>query len=160
MRSSERMSTQVGALLLVSLLVSVGCGTSGPPPPATLDKGNESCGYCRMTVSDRRFAGQIVAPGEQPLFFDDIGCLGNHVKSATGLPRGAIAYVADHQTEAWVTAKEATYTRVERIATPMGSHLIAHATAAGRDADPAAQDGAQAGLQDIFGPAGPPDGSR
>jgi copper chaperone NosL len=42
----------------------------------------------------------------------------------------------------------------------MGSHWIAHADAASRDADPAAAGGSPVSRHEIFGAAGPPDGPR
>jgi copper chaperone NosL len=111
------------------------------PEPATLDTKNEACGNCRMKVSNIRFASQIVAPGETPVFFDDLGCFSQYLKERTSPPAGAVAYVADHRTSDWVRASEAVFTRVPAIQTPMNSHLIAHATDASRAADPAAKGG-------------------
>lgn len=107
-----------------------------------------------MTVSDLRFAAQIVAPGEEPRFFDDLGCL-QHFLKAGEVPDGATAYVADHRTRAWVPAARAVYVRNDTVATPMASHLIAYADAASRDADPHGR-GTQLSATDLFGPAGPP----
>jgi copper chaperone NosL len=113
-----------------------------------------------MAISEARFAGQIVAPSEEPRFFDDVGCLGHFVQGAHGLPGGAVAYVADHRTRAWVRADTAVYTLVPSVATPMGSHLLAHADAASRDADPEAAGGSARTAADVFGPGGPPRGAR
>jgi copper chaperone NosL len=113
-----------------------------------------------MAISEARFAGQIVAPSEEPRFFDDIGCLGHYVAGSKTLPPGAVAYVADHRTKAWVRADGALYTVVASLATPMGSHLIAHADAASRDADPDAKGGSPRTPAEVFGPGGPPGGGR
>lgn len=145
-------------LIAVLAIVSAACG-SGPEPPAPLDAASESCRFCRMAVSESRFAAQIVAPGEEPAFFDDIGCFGAHVSHAGPWPRGAIAYVADHRTRAWVPAIHAVYTRVPDLETPMGSHLIAHADSASRDADAAARRGAVVDPKEIFGSSAPPGGA-
>jgi copper chaperone NosL len=110
-----------------------------------------------MAVSEARFAAQVVAPGEVPRFFDDIGCLGAFVRDGRA-SRGATAFVADHATRAWVRADQALYTRVPGLATPMGSHVIAHADAASRDRDPAARSGTAVAPADVFGPGGPPTG--
>ena len=66
-------------------------------------------------------------------------------------PRGATAFVADHRTKAWVRADRAVYTRVPGLETPMGSHVIAHADAASRDADPAAKTGQPVSASELFG---------
>lgn len=113
-----------------------------------------------MTVSDARLAAELVAPGEEPRFFDDLGCLSAYLRDRSEVPPGAIAYVADHRTSNWTPAVRAVYTRIETLATPMGSHLMAHQDRASRDADPEARDGATVPLAELFGPAGPPGGTR
>lgn len=141
------------------LLALLACAR-GEPSPAALDPRTETCAFCRMAVSDPRTAAQLVAPGEEPRFFDDIGCLGRHL-AASPAPRGAAAFVADHRTGAWVRADRAVYTLQPAVETPMGSHLLAHADAGSRDADPAARGGSARSARDVFGPAGPPgDGGR
>lgn len=147
------------SVTVISMLVSVSCG-GGQELPAPLDTTSESCRHCRMAVSEARFAGQIVSPGEEPAFFDDVGCLGAYVANAGPLARGAIAYVTDHRTREWVPAVHAVYTRVADLETPMGSHLIAHADAGSRDADAIARRGMSVQLREIFGPSGPPGGAR
>jgi copper chaperone NosL len=113
-----------------------------------------------MSVSAARFAAQIVEPGEEPRFFDDIGCLRDYLRSGARPGPGAVAYVADHRTSSWVRADRAVYTRVDTLETPMGSHLIAHADQASRDQDPAARGGAAVTPAELFGPDGPPAGTR
>jgi copper chaperone NosL len=130
--------TALRAAALATLLASA-C-PRGEPSPAKLDPRTEACAFCRMAVSDPRSAAQLVAPGEEPLFFDDIGCLRGRL-AASPPPRGAAAFVADHRTGAWVRAERAVYTHQPAVETPMGSHLLAHSDAASRDADPAARGG-------------------
>lgn len=122
--------------------------------PATVDTRNDACAQCRMTVSDVRFAGQVVAPGEEPKFFDDLGCLRKFLASGN-VRAGATAYVADHRTKAWVVAARAVYVQNEKVMTPMASHLLAYADAASREADPEGG-GTQLSATDVFGPSGPP----
>jgi copper chaperone NosL len=115
------------------LVVIAGCG-SGALEPAALDTANESCHHCRMIVSDLRLAAQIVARGEEPQFFDDLGCLREYLRSAQ-LPASAVAFVADHRTGEWVRAVDAVYARSRTVATPMASGLLAWRDAASRAAD-------------------------
>jgi copper chaperone NosL len=93
-----------------------------------------------MIVSDVHFAAQIVAAGEEPLFFDDLGCLRDYLRQQP-LAGDAVAYVADHRTGAWVPARSALYTRLARGTTPMGGGMIAHAGESSRHEDPAATGG-------------------
>lgn len=130
--------------------VSSACA-GGSTQPASLQAG-DTCAFCRMAVSDERFAAQLVAPGEEPLFFDDIGCLASQLQRARSSDE-AVAYVADHRTSEWVPASRALYTRVDALATPMGSHLIAHADTPSRERDSAAHGGVNVPASEIFGSA-------
>jgi copper chaperone NosL len=145
-------------IALVLLVAASGC-SRGPARPAQVDTRNDACASCRMAVSDARFAAQLAAPGEDARFFDDLGCLRDYLRKRPPLPRGTVAFVADHRTGEWVRASGAVITRRESLETPMASHLVAHASAASRDADPVAAGGTAVAPADLFGPAGPPDGA-
>lgn len=134
-------------LALMALLAACGGGSLRP---FDFDAAHEACRFCRMTGSDGRTAAQLVAPGEEPLFFDDIGCLRDYLRQAGSLADDAGIYVADHTTRAWIRAERAVFTRAEGIATPMGSHLLAHTTPAARDADPEARAGTVVSFNDVF----------
>ena len=121
----------------LALCLAVACGPSGPAP-ADLAVGQEACGFCRMTVSQPEFASQLVAPGELPLFFDDLACLNNYLTSTPDRPADAVLYVTEHRTRAWIRAETALFSRVVTVATPMGSHLVAHESSGSRAADGAA----------------------
>lgn len=144
--------------ILASLLVLPGCG-SRPLPPATLDARGDTCAFCRMEVSTADVAAQLVAPGEDPRFFDDIGCLASFLKEHPEQPAGAIAYVVDHRTRAWVRADGALYTRVPEVDTPMGSHLVAHADQRSRQDDAVTARGSAATNAEVFGARTPPGGT-
>ncbi len=138
-------------LSLVAPFSLLACG--GGLQPAPLDTRNEQCASCRMAVSTAVFASQLVAPGENPRFFDDLGCLAGYLKAGRA-PSGAVAFVADHRTKAWVRADRAVYTRVPGLETPMGSHVIAHADTGSRDSDPDARGGTAVSPAEVLGPRG------
>jgi copper chaperone NosL len=141
--------------LLIAIVTLAGCG-SGPLPPVTLDAHGDTCASCRMAVSASGVVAQLVVPGEEPRFFDDIGCLASFLHAHGEQPAGAIAYVADHRTHAWTRAGTAVYTRVGDLATPMGSHLVAHIDDRHRQDDPVARPGTVVSADDVFGGHAPP----
>ena len=143
------------AALLAVLLVLAGC-TGGPVGPAQPDTKHDACGWCRMAVTDLRFAAQLVAPNEEPRFFDDVGCLATFLKAGGAPAKGQVAYVADHRTKQWVRASAALYTKVPGLLTPMNSFLVAHADAASRTADESAKGGTPLTAAEVFGPNGVP----
>jgi copper chaperone NosL len=124
-------------IFLPVCVFAFGCAAS--VAPAAIRPGEDSCAHCRMTLVSARTAAQIVAPGDEPVIFDDLGCLRDYLNGHE-LRADARVYVADHRTGAWLNAASAVITRTA-IATPMSSGLLAHADAASRDADPDARGG-------------------
>jgi copper chaperone NosL len=140
----------VRARLLLALATTLAAGcAAGEAVPASIDTRNDACRQCRMAISNVRFAGQLVVPGEEPALFDDIGCLFTYITRSPSLPANATPFVADHRTGEWVRATSAVFTRAPGVETPMGSHLLAHANEASRDADPAARSGVAVRLDDL-----------
>lgn len=127
------------ARLATIVLLAAGCAT-GPLEPIALDLGRDVCASCRMIISSKATAAELLVPGEEPRLFDDLGCL----QTALGAARpseGARIFVADHLSGDWVALGEAVLTAVPDLQTPMGSGLIAHRTAGDRDRDPDARGG-------------------
>ena len=128
------MTQRIGFITVCTALLAIGTACSaGVSPPAELDPTNDTCTICRMAVSDRRVAAQVVERGEEPRFFDDIGCLAKFL--AERGQREAAVYVADHRTGEWTPAASAVYSRLPRASTPMASGLVAHATQESRAQD-------------------------
>ena len=133
----------------IFILVLAGCSLSRTTPAALDTSGQESCAFCRMAIVDGATAAELVAPGEEPRFFDDLGCLRSYLTS-TKLPWKAVVYVADHRTKAWVPLSQAVYARQPALQTPMGSQLIAHASEASRANDAAAHGATPLTAADVF----------
>ncbi len=144
MRSALRLAATVSLVLLAA------CG-SGAEGPAPVDTKNDACAWCRMSVSDLRFAAQLTAPGHEPKLFDDAGCLRDWLKE----PREEApwtAWVTDHRTKKWVKATGAVLVHDPAVQTPMNSGLVAWASAASRDQDPAGKGGTSVSVAEVIGP--------
>jgi copper chaperone NosL len=146
-------------IAVLAAVAAIAC-RGGQARPGTLDTHSDSCRSCRMPVSDAKLAAQLAAPGEEPLFFDDIACLRDFLSRGAALPQGAAAYVADHRTGAWILASSAVFSRCPSIETPMGSHLLAHADADSRAGDRFAAACELVATTEIFGATGPPHGRQ
>ena len=142
---------------LAAAVLALFCGgllacRGGAAHPSEVDARNDACRSCRMPVSDPRLAAQIAAPGEDAIFFDDLGCLRDWLARGPALPSGAVAFVADHRQGNWTRAAGARFFRCPSVDTPMGSHLIAQ----GGDGAPA--ECTAVSTAEIFGAGGPPGG--
>jgi copper chaperone NosL len=120
-------------------MLTAGCAGSGAVAPVAIDLGRDACSHCRMAIVSTATAAEIVAAGEEPRLFDDLGCLRDFMAAAPAAS-DAVVFVADHRTAAWIEARHAVFTRTT-LQTPMGSGLDAHADAASRDQDAAASGG-------------------
>lgn len=146
-----KFALRVAAALSFVLLAACGGGTDGPAP---VDTKNDACAWCRMSVSDLRFAAQLTAPGHEPKLFDDAGCLRDWLKA----PREAAewtAWLSDHRTKEWVKATDAVLVRDPAVQTPMNSGLVAWASAASRDQDLASKGGTPVAAAEVIGPFAP-----
>lgn len=91
-------------------LLAISC--SAAPRPAPLSRGQDACVQCRMVIVSQSTAAQIVSPGEEPRFFDEIGCLRDYLSNrSTPAAAGTVIYVTDHQRGEWVEARRALFTR-------------------------------------------------
>jgi copper chaperone NosL len=153
-RIARRVRLKAGATSavvagLVTCAAALSCA-GGPPEPAEWVSGAYQCQFCRMTVVDRRFASQIVKARDEPRFFDDLGCLANYLAKTAARADDTALYVADHRTGEWVRAHEAVYARVDGLSAPMGSHIVAHASAVSREADVQAAAGVPVAIADVL----------
>ena len=100
------------------------CAVPGARPIAY---GAEPCRHCHMTISDPRFAAELVTRKGMVLVFDDVGCLAAFVASGK-VPASDIhsIWVNDFlRPDSMLSARDAVYLKVDSLQTPMGSHLVA-----------------------------------
>lgn len=109
---------------MVGIACCILAGCVAAAAPATVRLGEDTCAHCHMTVIATATAAQVIAPGEEPVIVDDLGCLrdylAGHVPAA-----GARVFVTDHRTGMWFDASSAVFTRT-KLATPMSSGIVAH----------------------------------
>ena len=86
------------------------------------------CAFCKMAISERQYAAQMISEDEAVMKFDDIGCMLKYQKANSGGARPAAVYVAHSRTKAWLNAEDAVFVRSETVKTPMGSGIIAFAS--------------------------------
>jgi copper chaperone NosL len=115
-------------LVLFVAIGSLACSTANPEP-VEIVLNEETCSQCRMAVSERQFAAEVVMSSGAVHFFDDIGCLGQWVK-INEPPESAGMFVIDYITGEWLDAAEAHYVLSESLPTPMGYGLAAFQSSA------------------------------
>lgn len=116
--------------LILSLAV-IACGEAGPREVVL---GQDECGYCRMTVSDARFAAQVVTSTGRVHVFDSVECLAGYARQAEpGTVR--TLWVTDAEVPGqFVEAERAGYLLDAALRGPMGRAVAFADLDAARDA--------------------------
>ena len=71
----KRATHAVAAIVFLSVFL-----TSCSSAPEPIQIGKEACSYCKMTISDARFGGEIVTTKGKVYKFDDMHCLAAFLK--------------------------------------------------------------------------------
>jgi copper chaperone NosL len=81
------------------------------------------CGSCRMAISQQQFAAEVLDSDENPVKFDDIGCMLRYL--ADSQHKAPSIFVMDYQTRRWLDGSAAWFVRGSRVSTPMGGGILA-----------------------------------
>lgn len=112
----------VMAALFMGLFVTLaGCGQSEIRPVDLYPE--DACSNCRMAVSDRSFASQMITTDGEVFKFDDLGCLEQYRRKHTSIRIAAI-FVSDYETREWLPFEKSIIVQTG-ISTPMGSGKVA-----------------------------------
>ena len=114
------------ALRLMALALVAGC-SAGPPAIAW---GTDNCDFCRMTITDERYAAAAITATGRTVRFDAIECLAGWVAAQEKPPRSLWVTDISHP-GGLIPVAEAHFYRGTGSHSPMGGGLVA--TAAGTD---------------------------
>ena len=103
-----------------------------------------------MMISELTHAAQAVAPGDEPRFYDDRGCL---AKDAASLPADARLFVQLDGGSGWIEADQAFFAFPADARTPMGYGVTAFRT--GAEASRADRNGRALRWADVVREIGP-----
>ena len=109
--------------VFVTLMGVTSC-SPGEPEPVEIVLNEENCSFCRMAVSQREFAAEVVTVSGSLDTFDDIGCLVKWMKEHQPAASAGV-FVVDFDDGSWIGARTAAYLHSEDLPTPMSSGLAA-----------------------------------
>lgn len=112
--------------VLLAILLFAGC--SSDIAPVDIDDG-DMCSFCRMAISEKRYAAELIEADETLKKFDDIGCMLRYKYAQGDAYKPAAIYVADNMTKQWLKVDEAFFIRSTEVKTPMGSGIVAFSSA-------------------------------
>ncbi|MDX1585184.1 MAG: nitrous oxide reductase accessory protein NosL [Balneolaceae bacterium] len=94
--------------------------------PAEIHYGSDECAYCRMMITDSRFASQIVTGTGKAITFDAIECMADYTEENKSDLESAKMWVSDFNNPGnWIEVQNAKIVQSEVVKSPMGESLLA-----------------------------------
>ena len=109
--------------LIVGVAVLADCQKRAVEPVAIATE--DMCSYCKMAISERQYAAELIDRDGKPFKFDDIGCMLNFIKKGPPSVSASSFFVMDFDQRQWVKADSAYYVRSSELTTPMNGGIIA-----------------------------------
>lgn len=106
---------------------ALACGAPGPRP---LVQSQDACDYCKMTISDARFGGEVVMKTGKIHTFDAAECLASWVARADATTIAGVYVIDIQHPGTLVPAESAGYLKGAMVPSPMGRAISAFATPA------------------------------
>ena len=110
-------------ILASSFIFLAACAEKGPKEIAV---GKDQCENCKMTITDTKYATQLVTEKGRNYKFDDISCLKDYENSNTETATNAKEYVVDFPSGKFIEATTATFIKGGEIKSPMGGNTQAY----------------------------------
>ena len=115
------------ATVLIAMLTLSAC-SSNEPKPIKLNK--DGCDFCKMKISNGKFASEIITKKGRYYKFDDIACMVQYVKINTSVPYTSF-FINDYlQGNTLIPAERSYYIKGGLLSSPMRGNVAAFTTQA------------------------------
>jgi copper chaperone NosL len=113
--------------LMIAVAVFANCQRRTAEPVALAPE--DMCSYCRMAISEKQYAAELIDSDGTAFKFDDIGCMVHFLQSGKSKTIAA-SFVMDFSERQWLKADDAFYVRSSEFTTPMNGGMVAFRTEA------------------------------
>ena len=112
-------------LTILTALLFVAC-ESKPRGPVALER-DDTCASCRMLISERRYAAELVNRDGEVYKFDDIACMLRFAHSRGIQASETKFYVTDYTSgNDWIDSTQSHFARINSsVSSPMASGIVA-----------------------------------
>lgn len=107
----------------LAALLLAGCQKGSLEPVAIAP--TDMCSFCRMAISETRYAAEFIDNEGEAFKFDDITCMTSFIRDRHNQGNGGARFVMDFDAKAWLKAEDAYYVQSTEIKTPMSGGVIA-----------------------------------
>lgn len=123
-RALKRRILLCASCLIVAVAVLANCQKKQAVEPVALAP-DDMCAYCKMAISEKRYAAEFMDSERQAFKFDEIGCMINFIKEKKNATKITTYFVMDYDERQWIKADDARYVSSSELATPMRGGIIA-----------------------------------
>lgn len=102
-----------------SIAAVLSCTQSGPKDIAL---GKDQCDNCKMTITDLKYAAELITEKGKVFKFDDLSCMSMYESSNPEKAVKATKYVVDYPSGKFLELKKATLVKGGTIKSPMGGN--------------------------------------
>lgn len=106
-----------------SMIALTACTKTGPQEIAV---GKDQCDNCKMTITEPKYATELITGKGRLYKFDDIHCMEDYQSSNPETTGNAKTYVADFPSGAFIESNTATFIKGGDIKSPMGGNTQAY----------------------------------
>ena len=124
-RKKGTVQTNTLSLLVIGLLTISLCGCNTSPQPIRI--GQDNCDFCKMTISDNRFGGEIVTKKSKVYKFDDEHCIVAFLQSKKVLLQdiAGIYFTNFSSPHQLINVKDAYFLQSPSLKSPMNGNIAA-----------------------------------
>lgn len=109
---------------LIGLFSFISCGTPGPKP---VQLNVDACSFCKMTITDIKFATQLTTQKGRQYIFDDMICMVEYRKQNSKIDYDHF-YIADYcHPSDFIDLDHAILLQSDSLFSPMGGNIIGFA---------------------------------
>lgn len=122
LRRIFRRKKNVVTMMAIFMIPMLSCGEAGPQAIAI---NKDMCAFCKMTITDDRFAAQLITQKGRHYLFDDLTCMVDFKNENSTLEYKQF-YIADFSMPSeFIIADNASLVRSDSLRSPMGGNIAA-----------------------------------
>ena len=95
-----------------------------PAGPVEIES-SDMCSYCRMAISEQRYAAEFIDRQGEVYKFDDLGCMKKFFHTKHLGQEGGIFYAVEYESKQWLPAQLASFVQSDQFKTPMSGGIVA-----------------------------------
>jgi copper chaperone NosL len=124
-RFKKQKASVAMLLLFMSSPIIQSCSVTEPEP---IQINKDNCAFCKMTISDARFAAELITEKGRVYKYDDLLCMKHYLSENTQTPYRSIWVGNFNKPEELLNAEQAYYISSDQIKSPMRGDIAAFAS--------------------------------